>query len=274
MSLKAELDTAHALADLAAGVTLKHFRRPIAVTNKDARGFDPVTVADQGAEKAMRKALAARHPDHGVIGEEFAATAGGSNRDWILDPIDGTKAFILGYPMWGTLIGLLDGGAPILGMMDQPFTRERFYAVAPAAGGTGAFIRIGDGKPKRLSTRACPKLSDAVLTATGPDMFKSAYERAAFAALSRAARLTRFGGDCYMYMMLAAGHVDLVVEAGLKAVDIAPLVPIIEAAGGVVTSWDGGAPTAGGQIVAAGDPALHRAVVKILGNHRSDVMTA
>jgi myo-inositol-1(or 4)-monophosphatase len=271
---KGDLETAHALADAAAKITLKHFRTAVGVTNKDAGGFDPVTVADQGAETAMRKLIARRHRDDGIIGEEFAAVAGRAGRDWILDPIDGTKAFILGYPMWGTLIGLVVDGTPALGLMDQPYTRERFWAIAAAHRGKGAFVVREGGRARRMTTRSGVRLADAVLTATAPDMFKTAHQRAAFAALSGRARLTRFGGDCYMYVMLAAGHVDLVVEAGLKAVDIAPLIPIIEAAGGVVTTWTGGPATAGGDVVAAGDATLHAAALKILSNTRTDVLTA
>lgn len=272
--IKADLETAHLLADAAAKVTIRHFRTAIGVTNKAAAGFDPVTVADQGAETSMRRVIAKRHPDDGIVGEEFPAVTGRAGREWVLDPVDGTKAFILGYPTWGTLIGLVVDGAPALGLMDQPYTRERFWAMSEGHGGKGAFVTVAGGRARRMTTRTGVKLADAILTATGPDMFKSAHQAAAFGALSQRARLTRFGGDCYMYAMLAAGHVDLVVEAGLKAVDIAPLIPIIEAAGGVVTTWTGGPATAGGDVVAAGDAILHKAALKFLSNRRTDVMTA
>jgi histidinol phosphatase-like enzyme (inositol monophosphatase family) len=257
------LATAHRLADAAGQTILPHFRRPIAVDNKAAKGFDPVTIADTAAEQAMRALIAKLHPDHGIIGEEFDDVSAAGTCHWILDPIDGTRAFITGYPLWGTLIGLVDGTTPILGMMDQPYTRERFWAT-PTGRTKSARLRGPDGKDRAISTRACPKLADAVLACTSPDMFKTPAERAGFEAVSRRVKLTRFGGDCYAYCMLAAGHVDLVIEANLKAVDIMPLVPIIEAAGGVVTTWDGGSAIRGGAVVAAGDAKLHAAAMKLL----------
>ena len=266
MSRNTELTAfAHHLADLAAAAILPHFRRPIAVRNKAGpSSFDPVTAADTAAEKAMRAAIADRFPDHAIVGEEFAATAAraGDRHAWVLDPIDGTKAFIMGYPMWGTLVGLLDGDAPLLGLMHQPFTGERFWS---AAGQRSTNWRGGDRSERRLKTRDCARLADAVLTATTPDMFKTGHERDRFAAVSRSVRMTRFGGDCYAYCMLAAGHIDLVVEASLKTVDIIPLIPIIERAGGRVTTWDGGSPLGGGRIIAAGSARVHEQAMAILG---------
>ena len=256
---------AHHLADLAGAAIRPHFRRPLKVTNKAARtGFDPVTVADTAAEQVMREAIRARFPDHAVVGEEFAATKGGAGNRlaWVLDPIDGTKAFIMGYPLWGTLVGLLEGDRPLLGLMDQPFTGERFWS---GAGARTSNWRGADGTEQRLRTRACASLSDAILVATTPDMFKGGHEHERFAAISRGVRMTRFGGDCYAYCMLAAGHIDLIVEAGLKTVDIIPLIAIIERAGGRVTTWDGGPAIAGGRIVAAGDARIHARAVAMLG---------
>jgi histidinol phosphatase-like enzyme (inositol monophosphatase family) len=272
------LETAHLLADAAGKTVLPYFRKRLVVENKAAAvhagvGFDPVTIADVEAEQAMRKILAVRHADHGVIGEEFADHAGAGRFNWILDPIDGTRAFIMGYPMWGVLIGLLDGQTPAFGMMDQPYTRERFWAVADGKLPKAAFFRGPDGNIERLHTRPCARLADATLACTTLEMMQTRHEQAAFAEIAAAVRMTRLGGDCYAYAMLAAGQVDLVVEASLKAVDIAPLIPIIEAAGGVVTGWDGGPATAGGQVVAAGDPRMHAAALRILGNTRSDVMS-
>ncbi len=257
------LTTAHILADAAGQITLPLFRKTIAVENKAANGFDPVTSADTAAEKAMRALITKLHPDHGIIGEEFDDVAGAGRYNWILDPIDGTRAFITGYPLWGTLIGVLDADTPVVGMMDQPYTRERFWAV-PGGRTKGAHFRGPSGEAQIITTRTCPKLADAVLCSTSPDLFKTEAERAGFDAVSKRAKLTRFGGDCYAYCMLAAGHIDLVVEAGLKAVDIAPLIPIIEAAGGVVTTWDGGTAIHGGAIIAAGDAKLHGAAMKVL----------
>lgn len=275
-SSKGYLTTANELADIAGRTILPHFRKAVVVTNKAGKGFDPVTIADQAAEKAMRKALAVAHPEHGIVGEEFADHNGNSRFRWILDPIDGTRAFIMGYPLWGTLIGLADGDQMILGMMDQPYTQERFWATDPGHGkaGSGALFRGADGKQKKLKTRTCASMGDAILACTSMEMFKSTHERVAFLEVSSRVRMTRFGGDCYAYCLLAAGQIDLVIEASLKAVDIAPLVPIIEQAGGVVTNWAGGSAMHGGRVVAAGDPKLHAQVLRFLSNERSDTMLA
>jgi myo-inositol-1(or 4)-monophosphatase len=249
---------AHELADAAGPAILPHFRKSIAVTNKAEHGrFDPVTEADQAAEVAMRRLIEARYPDHGIYGEEFPDKPASGPFSWQLDPIDGTRGFITGLPMWGTLIGVSHDGAPLAGMMDQPYTGERFWSTAE-----GARFRNSAGEIA-IRTRACPVLGDAILASTAPDMFKDEqFER--FRTLSAQMRMTRFGGDCYLYCMLAAGFIDIVAEAGLKPFDIAPLIPIIRAAGGVVTTWDGGDPSRGGEILAAGDPALHEAALKQL----------
>ena len=264
---QAYLALAHSLADRAGAVILPHFRTGCAVDHKGGDDFDPVTAADRGAEAAIREALAEAYPTHGILGEEFGASAGTSDYCWIIDPIDGTRAFIMGQPLWGTLIGLTAGGTPLLGVMDQPYTRERFWADANAA-----FFRR-DGETCTMRVRPCASLAEAVLASTTPDMFigsdgdgfghvGSDDER--FGRLSRAVRLRRFGGDCYNYCLLALGYVDLVVEAGLKPFDILPLIPIIEKAGGIVTTWDGGDPRDGGHILAAGDARAHEAAVEIL----------
>ena len=252
---------AHALADRAGAAVLPHFRRRLAVANKAGPGgpYDPVTVADRAAERAMRAAIAKAFPDHGIVGEEFAPRAGAGAHQWVLDPIDGTRAFIMGSPLWGTLIGLVEDGVPILGLMDQPFTRERFWA----AGGR-AHLRGPDGRTRRLRTRPCAGLAEAVLTSTHPDLFQSQPEAAAFARVKRRARLTRFGGDCYGYCLLAAGFVDAVVEAGLKPHDVIPLIPIIEGAGGQITTWDGKPALAGGRILATGDRRVHDEALALL----------
>lgn len=259
------MDFAHELADISAAAILPHFRRPLTVTNKArGRGFDPVTVADRDAEKAIRKAIAARFPDHGVVGEEFGERAGEGRHRWVVDPIDGTRAFIMGTPLWGTLIGLLEDGVPVLGLMGQPFTGERFWS-----DGRRADWRGPQGRRKRLTVRPCAGLADAILTTTHPDLFAAAAEAAAFARLKARARMTRYGGDCYGYCLLAAGFVDIIVEAGLQPYDVVALVPIIEAAGGIVTTWDGGPASAGGQIIAAGDARVHREALGLLGGGAS-----
>jgi myo-inositol-1(or 4)-monophosphatase len=260
ITTKALVEFAHHLADISAGVIRKHFRRRLTVANKSDRGgFDPVTAADRAAEQTMRKAIRARFPDHAVLGEEFGAVQGGGRYQWILDPIDGTRAFIIGSPLWGTLIGLTDHGRPMLGLMNQPFSGERYWGDERAA-----HVRGPDGRIGRLRTRSCDKIEDAVLTTTHPDLFSSPTEQRAFARLKARARMTRFGGDCYGYCLLAAGFVDLVVEAGLKPYDIVPLIAIIERAGGVVTTWEGRPALEGGRILAAGDPRTHRQAMRLL----------
>ena len=248
---------AHALADRAGAVILPHFRSGVVADHKGGAGFDPVTVADRDAEAAIRQLLAEAYPSHGIIGEEFADTRPEAEYCWIIDPIDGTRSFIMGQPLWGTLLGLTAGGTPLLGMMDQPYTRESFWGCE-----TGSFFRR-DGETTSIKTRPCPSLGDAVLATTSPDMFEAA-EAEHFERLSRAVRLRRFGGDCYNYCLLALGQLDLVAEAGLKPFDILPLIPIVERAGGVVTTWDGGDARGGGRILAAGDPQLHAAALSLL----------
>jgi len=257
---KSLLALAHALADRSGDVIRPHFRRPIAVDNKAGAGaFDPVTKADRAAERAIAKLIRAEAPEHGLIGEEFGIERGEAPFQWVIDPIDGTRSFITGTPMWGTLIGLLHAGEPVLGLMNQPYTGERFWSERASAK-----MRSVSGQVRTLKTRGCSKVSDALLMTTSPDMFESAAEIEAFARVQRAARMTRFGGDCYSYCLLAAGFVDAVIEAGLKTYDIVALIPIIERAGGRVTTWDGRPATKGGRVVATGDPALHERILKLL----------
>jgi histidinol phosphatase-like enzyme (inositol monophosphatase family) len=251
---------AHTLADQASAVIMPHFRSGLEINHKGGALFDPVTAADLAAETAIRATLADFYPDHGIIGEEYGSVRADAEFCWVIDPIDGTRAFILGQPLWGTLIGLLKDGRPLLGLMDQPFTGERFWS-----GNDKAYFRR-HGIEQLMRTRACTNLSDALLTATGPDQFTTEEEQARFRAISGAVRLRRFGGDCYNYCLIALGQIDLVVEAGLQPFDILPLTPIIEKAGGVVSTWDGGDPRAGGRILAAGDPRLHERAVRILSS--------
>jgi len=256
---KALLDAAHAFADLSGPAVLRHFRKPILVENKDKGGFDPVTAADRAAERTIAKALAARFPDHRLTGEEYGDAGEGQRFRWVIDPIDGTRAFIMGSPLWGTLIGLLDGDEPVLGLMDQPFTGERFWS-----GEKTAHMRGPDGKARRLKTRACARIAEAVFTSTHPGLFASGAQQDVLARLTRDARMTRYGGDCYAYCLLAAGFVDIIVEPGLKTYDVVALIPIVERAGGVVTTWDGKPASQGGNIVACGDKRLHEAALKLL----------
>lgn len=258
------LKCAHELADAAGPAVLKHFRRPLDIANKASDGaFDPVTKADRAAERLIARQLKARFPDHGIIGEEFGAKRETARYTWVVDPIDGTRAFIMGSPLWGTLIGLLDNGKPCLGIMDQPFTGERFWS-----GQSASFMRIGNSPAKRLRTRPCARLQDAILTTTHPDLFVGPQQTRALKSFADAVRMTRYGGDCYGYGLLAAGHVDLIVEPGLKSYDIAALIPIIERAGGIVTTWDGASAQSGGDIVAAGDARVHAAALRLIAKSR------
>lgn len=247
------------LAEVAARETLPRFRAPLVIDNKDAGGgFDPVTIADQAAEAALRAAISARFPAHGIQGEEEQERHGSSVWSWIIDPIDGTRSFVSGMPTWGTLVGLLESGVPRYGMMSQPFVGDCFI------GGGGQADLFSHGQRIRLACRRDRELATATLFATTPDMFAPGAELNAFNCLSKAVRLTRFGADCYGYCLLAAGHVDLVVEANLGFYDVAPLIPIIEAAGGVVTDWAGKPMRSGGRAIAAASGALHGAALKYL----------
>jgi myo-inositol-1(or 4)-monophosphatase len=246
------------LATLSGETILPFFRTALSVEDK-SRGiaFDPVTAADRAAETAMRSLIRRSFPAHGIIGEEFGEDREDAEYVWVLDPIDGTKSFISGMPAWGTLIGLTHFSTPVFGMMHQPFTRERF------SGDGGAARYRGPAGDRVLQTRRCAALADAVLFTTSPRIMKER-DRRAFAEIEDKVRLSRYGGDCYAYCMLAAGHVDLVIETELNRHDIIPLIPIIAGAGGIVTTWEGSAPEGGGRIIAAGDERVHAAAREIL----------
>ncbi len=249
----------HSLADASGDFILPYFRNSGGVADKtQGAGFDPVTEADRGAERLIRDMIAAKFPEDGVIGEEFADTQTAAGRCWIIDPIDGTRAFIMGLPVWGTLIGLTENGAPVAGMMNQPFTQERFWG----SGGV-AHYRTPTGSGV-LKTRSCENLSSAMLASTTPDMFAAGLESDCFERISRATRMRRFGGDCYAYCLLAMGLVDVVMEANLKPFDIIPLIPIIEGAGGVVTGWDGGSAANSSRIIACGDARVHAEILNLI----------
>lgn len=246
------------LAAVAGETILPFFRTTLGVDDKGAGGrFDPVTAADRAAEQAMRTLIRRTFPEHGIIGEEFGDERTGAEYVWVLDPIDGTKSFIAGMPAWGTLIALTRLGEPVFGMMHQPFTREYF-----TGDGGAAHYRGPTGK-RELRVRPCAKLADAILFTTSP-LLMNKQDRAAFGRVEDAVRLSRYGGDCYAYCMLAAGHVDLVIETELKIHDIIPLIPIITGAGGAVTSWEGGPAAFGGRIVAAADRRVHKAALDML----------
>ncbi|HXF88675.1 MAG TPA: histidinol-phosphatase [Xanthobacteraceae bacterium] len=246
------------LAHVAGEAILPFFRTSLSVEDKGRGGkFDPVTAADRAAEAAMRALIRKTFPDHGIIGEEFGDERTDAEYVWALDPIDGTKSFICGLPIWGTLIALMRRGEPVFGMMYQPFTREQF-----TGDGAAADYRGPAGK-RSLRVRRCAALADAILATTSP-LLMNAADRAAFGRVEQAVRLSRYGGDCYAYCMLAAGHVDLVIETELKPYDVLPLIPIITGAGGVITAWDGGSAKAGGRIVAAGDARAHAQALAVL----------
>ena len=247
-------------ADAAAAITLPRFRTDLAVDNKWTEGFDPVTEADREAERVIRELIAARFPDHGLIGEEWPAKETAGRFAWIIDPIDGTRAFITGVPVWGTLVGLTVDGRAVAGLMAQPFTGEVYLSLP----GEAHYFRGSDSRP--LRTSAVTALAQARLTATSPELFQRAGRdlSASWRAVSEAALTVRYGLDCYGYCLLAAGHLDLVVEAGLKDVDITPLIPMIENAGGIVTTWEGGRAEAGGTCIAAATPDLHAATMAVL----------
>ncbi len=220
--------------------------------------FDPVTQADRAGEEVIRKALKATYPGHGIIGEEFGSENEAAEFVWVIDPIDGTRSFISGVPVWGTLIGLYRDSKPFMGMMNQPFTQERYWS-----DGAKSFYSW-QGSEQVIKARAATSLDQAILLSTGVDFFPQDSERAAFEKVQSSVRLTRFSYDCYAYCMLASGHVDLIVEAGLNIYDIAALIPVVENAGGIVTDWNGGDPSQGGQIIASGCKAIHEQALAVL----------
>jgi len=258
------LDTANCLrvaleAAIEAGpIALEYFRRPIAVADKRKDGrYDPVTEADRGIESFIRRRLRDAFPDHGIVGEEHG-NEGSDTTYWVVDPIDGTRAFISGMPTWGILLGLVADGRPLVGVMHQPYTGETWYASV----GGGARLRVRD-REQPLRTRADAALGDAVLYSTHPSMFGDPL-RARYDVLAARCRLQRWGGDCYAFALVAQGGIDVMVDAGLAPYDILPLVPIIEEAGGTVTDLEGRIPLAGGTVVAAANAGLHAEALAIM----------
>ena len=259
---------AHRLADAAGAVIRPHFRQRIEIAEKEALAldgdFDPVTEADRGAEKELRRLIDEAYPDDAILGEEFGGKEGGSGYRWVLDPVDGTRAFIAGFPIWGTLIALEYAGKPVLGMIDQPVLSERFTGI----GGKAEFANANGVHP--LKVRLCGTLAAAVITTTHPLMHFAPVERALFARVERKARLSRYGGDCYAYGLLAMGFVDLVMEAHLRVWDFAAIVPVIEGAGGIVTDWHGNSLSDRGSILAAGDKRVHAEALALIASARRE----
>ncbi len=250
----------HEMCDAAAKESLKYFRQPLDIDNKFAgqnKGFDPVTVADKAAEKAIRALISERFPDHGILGEEYGLENEGADYCWIIDPIDGTRSYISGVPLWGTLIGLYHKGKPIAGVMHQPFTDERYLSDGEIS------VLIHQGSRSRLLTRNTKLLSEATLLTTSPKLFEAdaieAYQR-----VEDSCKLVRYGTDCYSYALVASGQVELVVESQLFIYDIAALIPIVENAGGVITDWQGGSAANGGKVLACANAAIHAQAMDLL----------
>ncbi|OLF81321.1 inositol monophosphatase [Maricaulis sp. W15] len=254
-----DIGIAHEMADAARAAIKPYFRTALAVDNKLSSGFDPVTAADRASEAAMRDVLARLAPDDGILGEEFGITDAPGDRRWVLDPIDGTRAFIAGLPTWTVLIALEQAGQPRVGVIDQPHIGERF------TGWPGGASLDHGGASRALKVSNCDRLDTAIMATTDPYLFEDG-ERRAFEAVLDRARLCRFGFDAYAYAMLAAGGVDLVIESGLQIYDVQALIPVVTGAGGVVTNWSGGDASGGGQVVAAAS----RSLVEQALEHLSD----
>ncbi|WP_371226842.1 inositol monophosphatase family protein [Roseovarius sp. 2305UL8-3] len=253
------VETAHALADIARKAVLPFFRaQGLSADNKQAgQGFDPVTEGDRAAERAMRDLLEKMRPDDAILGEEFGHRVGTSGLTWVLDPIDGTRGFLSGTPTWGVLIAVADDTGPIYGIIDQPYIGERFE------GGLGRAGMSGPLGTQALQVRGNRPLNHSILYSTYPEVGTD-QDRAGFDAVAAQMQLTRFGMDCYAYALLAAGQIDLVIEAGLYPYDINAPIAVIEAAGGIVTDWQGNPAHGGGRVLAAAGQEQHAAALSIL----------
>lgn len=260
-SLSELVALSHRAADASGETIVPFFRSNLVVDNKGAGAhFDPVTECDRAAEIVIRNTIAADFPDHAILGEEHGEKAASGRYRWVIDPIDGTRAFILGLPTWATLIGLEQDDRPVIGMMNQPYTRDRFWS-----DGSASYLRGGTDKVRRIQTRSqISDLRDAQLASTHPDLFADGFEKAVFQRICETVKATRYGTDCFAYAMLATGLIDIVIEAGLKPYDIVALIPIIEHAGGVITTWDGGPARHGGQILASANPTIHQQAMDII----------
>lgn len=250
--------TAHELADVARVATLSYFRsRDLSAETKETERFDPVTAADRLSEERMREVLARRRPQDGILGEEFGARAGSSGLTWVLDPIDGTRGYLSGTPTWGVLISVRDAQGVLYGIIDQPYIGERFE------GGLGRALAKGPMGETQLGVRAARPLAQSILFSTFPEV-GTPEEGAAFRRVASGAKLVRYGTDCYAYALIAAGQIDLVIEAGLQAYDVQAPIAVIEAAGGIVTDWQGRPALEGGRILAAASRELHAEVLALL----------
>ena len=254
------LEFARGVVEDAGEIACKYFRKPIPIDSKgNGSDFDPVTAADREIEAFIRGRIMSAYPDHSILGEEEDDHDGTSDYRWVIDPIDGTRAFISGSPMWGILLGLTCKDECILGVMHQPYMKETFIGSS-----AGAFF-LNQGPDQRpITTRATRQLSEATVYCTHPSMFNSQEDYARFIRVAENCRLMRYGGDCYSYCLLASGCIDLVIEHLSGPYDIVPLIPIIDAAGGMVTDWQGGGAQAGGRIIAAANPEVHEQALSIL----------
>ncbi len=254
-------DFALALAEASSKAILPHFRKAMDVENKDLEAFDPVTVADRAGEACMRRMIEERFPDHGIIGEEYGCKDSRSGYSWVLDPIDGTKSFIIGFPAWATLIGLVYEGRPLMGLMSQPYVGETFYGSRDGGtfhvrGNRKTILRVTEGRT----------LATATAGTIGPERFKTRAQVNGLSNLSASVRMLRYGGDAYFYCLLASGLLDIAFDAELQPYDVIPLIPIIEGAGGVIRTWQMGNASSGGNIVSASNQALLEEAVAALGS--------
>ena len=249
---------AHRLADASGAAIRPYFRQRIDVANKLQAGFDPVTEADKGGERAIRAILDAERPSDAILGEEYGEKSGTSGWRWVLDPVDGTRSFITGRHEWGSLIALEKDEVPVLGILDQPVLGERFIGV----NGKSELHQRGQVTP--LHVRACGGIGDAVLCATDPSAYMSGEQQAGFERVKAQARLTRYHGDCYIFAMLAMGFIDVIVEGVFHHWDVAALMPLVEGAGGIVSNWRGEPWRDGDALLAAGDARVHAQVIALL----------
>jgi histidinol phosphatase-like enzyme (inositol monophosphatase family) len=256
--LMAELcAVAEEAADAARVETLRHFRADGLAADSKRADFDPVTVADRASEVAIREVIGRRRPGDAILGEEYAATSGTTGFTWVVDPIDGTRAYLSGTPTWGVLVAVSDDRGPLFGVIDQPYIGERFM------GGFGVATCIGPHGRSTLRTRGPRPLTDAFLFSTFPEVGTES-ERLAFRRVADRVRLTRYGMDCYAYALIAAGQIDLVIEAGLHPFDLHAPIAVIEAAGGIVTDWEGGPAHGGGRVLAAANREVHAEALALL----------
>ena len=251
---------ARLMAEAAGREILPHFRRQVAVDNKAGDDFDPVTEADRAAERAMRALIEKHYRSHGINGEEYGIKEGSSGYRWVLDPLDGTRAFLCGMLTWTTLIGLEYEGEPVLGFVHQPFVGESFYG-SPG----GAFHQYGE-RISAMAVAPAADLSKAICATTAPGLYTSVRRARVLAELARKTRLMRYDGDAYFYALLAAGRIDVALDVRLQPYDISPLIAIIRAAGGTVSDWGRDSAAGGGDVIAAASPALYDEVMDLIEN--------